>query len=55
MKQFILQKENGMNLYIPDAGGYALTETVYTLDNNNRISRQGVVLMMLEGTGSVSG
>jgi YD repeat-containing protein len=35
------QKDSGMNRYIPDAGGYAFTETVYTQDNTNRISRQG--------------
>ncbi|WPQ61472.1 hypothetical protein SIO70_24240 [Chitinophaga sancti] len=35
------QKDEGMNRYIPDAGGYAFTETVYTQDNTNRISRQG--------------
>lgn len=35
------QKDDGMNRYIPDAGGYAFTETVYTQDNTGRISRQG--------------
>jgi RHS repeat-associated protein len=36
-------KEEGLNSYIPDAGKYAFTETSYTQDNTNRISRQGGV------------
>lgn len=36
-------KNEGMNGYIPDAGKYAFTETSYTQDNTNRISRQGGV------------
>jgi RHS repeat-associated protein len=37
------EKDNGFNQYIPDAGGYAFTETSYTQDNTGRISRQGGV------------
>jgi RHS repeat-associated protein len=37
------QKDNGLNRFIPDAGGYAFTETSYTQDNTGRISRQGGV------------
>ncbi|SDF49222.1 RHS repeat domain-containing protein [Chitinophaga filiformis] len=33
-------KNNGVNQFIPDAGGFAFTETVYTQDNTGRISRQ---------------
>lgn len=36
-------KNNGMDQFIPDAGGYAFTETVYTQDNTGRISRQSGV------------
>lgn len=36
-------KLNGMNQYIPDAGGYAFTETSYTQDNTNRVSRKSGV------------
>lgn len=36
-------KDKGLNGYIPDAGKYAFTETSYTQDNTNRISRQGGV------------
>ncbi|SFN33738.1 RHS repeat-associated core domain-containing protein [Chitinophaga sp. YR627] len=35
------EKDNGINKYIPDAGGYAFTETSYTQDNTGRISREG--------------
>lgn len=34
------EKNTGMNQFIPDAGGFAFTETVYTQDNTGRISRQ---------------
>jgi hypothetical protein len=34
---------SGFNKFIPDAEGYAFTETVYTQDNTGRISRQGGV------------
>ena len=37
------EKNNGENQYIPDAGGYAFTETSYTPDNTGRIVRQGGV------------
>ncbi|SEW40115.1 YD repeat-containing protein [Chitinophaga sp. YR573] len=36
-------KNNGFNQYIPDAGGFAFSETSYTQDNTGRISRQGGV------------
>lgn len=34
---------SGFNKFIPDAEGYAFTETVYTQDNTGRISRQSGV------------
>ncbi|PWV55751.1 RHS repeat-associated core domain-containing protein [Chitinophaga sp. S165] len=34
---------SGINKFIPDAEGYAFTETVYTQDNTGRISRQSGV------------
>ncbi|RFM26959.1 hypothetical protein, partial [Deminuibacter soli] len=34
---------DGLNKFIPDANGYAFTETQYTPDNTGRISRQGGV------------
>ena len=37
------EKGVGFNKYIPDAGGYAFTETEYTQDNTGRISRQSGV------------
>ncbi|PSL24497.1 RHS repeat domain-containing protein [Chitinophaga ginsengisoli] len=37
------EKDNGVNKYIPDAGGYAFTETSYTQDNTDRISRKSGV------------
>ncbi|SKA40210.1 RHS repeat-associated core domain-containing protein [Chitinophaga eiseniae] len=37
------EKDNGVNRFIPAAGGYPLTETVYTPDNTGRISKQGGV------------
>ena len=37
------EKSTGMNQFIPDAGGYAFTETVYAPDNTGRISRQSGV------------
>lgn len=37
------KKDEGMNRYIPDAGGYAFTETVYAQDGTDRISRQSGV------------
>ncbi len=36
-------KNNGFNKYIPNAEGYAFTETEYTSDNTGRISRQSGV------------
>ncbi|HVU58163.1 MAG TPA: RHS repeat-associated core domain-containing protein [Puia sp.] len=36
-------KTIGYNQYIPDAGGYPFTQTEYTPDNTNRVSRQGGV------------
>lgn len=36
-------KNTGVNQFIPDAGGYAFTETVYTQDNTGRVSRQSGV------------
>ncbi|PWV56171.1 RHS repeat domain-containing protein [Chitinophaga sp. S165] len=33
-------KNSGVNQFIPDAGGFAFTETVYTPDNTGRISQQ---------------
>jgi hypothetical protein len=36
-------KNNGFNQYIPNANGFAFTETSYTQDNTGRISRQGGV------------
>ncbi|SFW87305.1 hypothetical protein [Chitinophaga sancti] len=35
------QKDLGVNRFIPDAEGYAFTETVYTQDNTGRVSRLG--------------
>ncbi|SFE91077.1 RHS repeat-associated core domain-containing protein [Chitinophaga sp. CF118] len=37
------EKDNGFNKYLPDAGGFAFTETSYTQDNTGRISRQSGV------------
>ncbi|MGF6846847.1 RHS repeat-associated protein [Chitinophaga sp. W3I9] len=37
------EKNTGVNQYLPDAQGYAFTETVLTPDNTGRISRQGGV------------
>lgn len=37
------EKNVGVNKYIPDAGGYAFSETEYTQDNTGRIRRQGGV------------
>lgn len=37
------EKNTGVNKYIPDAGGYAFSETEYTQDNTGRIRRQGGV------------
>ncbi|UPK67195.1 RHS repeat domain-containing protein [Chitinophaga filiformis] len=37
------EKGNGFNQYIPDAGGYAFTETSYTQDRTGRVSRQSGV------------
>ncbi|NML37498.1 hypothetical protein HHL17_09880 [Chitinophaga sp. G-6-1-13] len=37
------EKDNGINRYTPAAGGYPLTETVYTPDNTGRIAKQGGV------------
>jgi hypothetical protein len=37
------EKNTGVNKYIPDANGYAFTETDYTQDNTGRIRRQGGV------------
>lgn len=37
------EKSNSMNQFIPDAGGFAFAETVYTQDNTGRISAQGGV------------
>ncbi|MCF6405192.1 RHS repeat-associated core domain-containing protein [Chitinophaga filiformis] len=34
------EKNNGVNQFIPDAGGFAFSETVYTPDNTGRTSRQ---------------
>src|SRR5690606_11943432 len=34
-------KANGISRFIPDAAGFAFTETAYTQDNTGRISRQG--------------
>jgi RHS repeat-associated protein len=34
------EKNEGVNKYIPDAEGYAFTETQYTQDNTGRISKQ---------------
>lgn len=36
-------KNNGISQFIPDAQGYAFTETEYTQDNTGRISRQSGV------------
>ncbi|SHN16273.1 RHS repeat domain-containing protein [Chitinophaga sp. CF418] len=33
-------KNTGVNQFIPDAGGFAFTETVYTQDNTGKIARQ---------------
>jgi RHS repeat-associated protein len=37
------EKNDDINQYIPDAGGYAFTEVSYTQDNSGRISRQSGV------------
>lgn len=37
------ETEDGFNRFIPQAKGYAFTETSYTQDNTGRISRQGGV------------
>ncbi|NLR81200.1 RHS repeat-associated core domain-containing protein [Chitinophaga eiseniae] len=37
------EKNTGINQYLPDAQGYAFTETIYTPDNTGRVSRQGGV------------
>lgn len=37
------EKNTGFNQYIPDAGGFAFTETSFTQDNTGRISRQSGV------------
>ncbi|TWF40340.1 YD repeat-containing protein [Chitinophaga polysaccharea] len=37
------EKTDGYQRYIPDAQGYAFTETAYTPDNTGRINRQGGV------------
>lgn len=37
------EKNTGVNQFIPDAGGFAFTETVYTQDNTGRVSRQSGV------------
>lgn len=36
-------KDNGMSRFIPDAEGFAFTETQYTQDNTGRIAREGGV------------
>lgn len=37
------EKNIGFNKFIPDAEGYAFSETQYTLDNTGRVARQGGV------------
>ncbi|WP_165806676.1 RHS repeat domain-containing protein [Chitinophaga parva] len=37
------EKDNGVNRFIPQANGYAFSQTEYTPDNTGRISRQGGV------------